>query len=175
METIDIKEEPLELNTDSVSIQMVHERLNSSSFATVADKSEVFQPEIVLRHSPQSGVLPSKPTDIFSTENEVFQSKMENEILKLFEEFDMMTLHNYYQTRVIKIRQLVEKYQTIAQKSIVKLDEKTLGVKTNELNKIKEELQMAKLTNLTMSKRIEELEKERNQEKPPEIRLSFEI
>ena len=67
-------------------------------------------------------------------ENEVFQSKMENEILKLFEEFDMMTLPNYYQNRVIKVRQLVEKYQTITQKGICELHDKTLVVKRNELN-----------------------------------------
>ena len=163
METIDIKEEQLDQSIDSVSIQMVHERMNSSSFATVSDKNEVFQPEIVLRHSPQSGVLPSKPTDIFSTENEVFQSKMENEILKLFEEFDMMTLHDYDQTRVIKVRQLVEKFQTITQKGICKLHDETLKVKTNELNKTKEELQMTKTTNLTLSKRIQELEMASNQ------------
>ena len=65
---------------------MVQERFNLSSFATFSDKNEVFQPEIVLR---QSGVLPSKPTD---TGNEVFQSEIEKEIVKLFEEFDMMTV-----------------------------------------------------------------------------------
>ena len=105
---------------DFVSIQTVHERMNSSSFATVSDKNEVFQPEIVLRRSLQSA---SKPTDILSLENEVFQSKMENEILKLFEEFDCD------QTRVIKVRQLVEKYQKITQKCICELHDK------NELNK----------------------------------------
>jgi uncharacterized C2H2 Zn-finger protein len=162
METIDIKEEPLEQSIDSVSIQMVHQRMKSSSFATISDKNEVFQQEIVLRHSQQSELC-SKPTDILSTKNEVFQSKMENEILKLFEEFDMMTLHNYYQTRVIKVRQLVEKYQTITQKGICKLHDETLEVKTNELNKIKVELQITKTTNLTLSKRIQELEMASNQ------------
>ena len=165
METIDIKEEPLEQSIDSVSIQMVHQRMKSSSFATISDKNEVFQQEIVLRHSQQSELC-SKPTDILSTKNEVFQSKMENEILKLFEEFDMMTLHNYYQTRVIKVRQLVEKYQTITHKDIWKLQsvhDETLEIKTNELNKIKEELEMAESTNLTLSKRIEEMKMERNQ------------
>ena len=53
-----------------------NKRLNSSSFATVSDKNEVFQPEIVLRHSLQSGVLPSKPSDILRTENEVFQNRI---------------------------------------------------------------------------------------------------
>ena len=56
---------------------MVHEGINSSSFATVPDKNEVFQPEIVLRPTSQSGVLPSKPTD---TANEVFQSEMEKKL-----------------------------------------------------------------------------------------------
>ena len=68
---------------------MVHEGINSSSFATVPDKNEVFQPEIVLRLTPQPGVWPSKSND---TENEVFQPEIEKEIVKLFEEFDMMTV-----------------------------------------------------------------------------------
>ena len=166
LETIGIKEEPLKQICNTMAsyesnkleeFLMVHERINSSSFATVSDKNEVFQPEIVLR---QSGVLPSKPV---GSENEVFQSEIEKEIVKLFGEFDMMTLYDYDQTRVRKVKELVEKYQTITQKVIVKLHEKTLEVKTNELDRIKEELQMAKSTNLTLSKRIEELEKERNQ------------
>ena len=131
---------------------MVQERLNSSSFATVSDKNEVFQPEIVLR---QSGVLPSRP---IGSENEVFQSEIEKEIVKLFGEFDMMTLYDYDQTRVRKVKELVEKYQTITQEVIVKLHEKTLEVKTNELDRTKEELQLAKSKNLTLSKRIQELE-----------------
>ena len=61
------------------------------------------------------------------------------------------------------MRQLVEKYQTITQEVIFKLHEKILEVKMNELDGTKEELQMAKSTNLTLSKRIEELEMTRNQ------------
>ena len=75
----------------------------------------------------------------------------------------MMTLYDYDQTRVRKVKQLVEKYQRITQEVIVKLHENTLEVKTNELIKIKEELQIAESTNLTLSKRIEEMEMERNQ------------
>jgi hypothetical protein len=165
LETLDIKEEPLQQINKTMSscesnklgeFLMVQERFNSSSFATFSEKNEVFQPEIVLRPTSQSGVLPSKPTD---TENEVFQSEMEKEIVKLFGEFDMMTLYDYDQTRVRKVKQLVEKYQRITQEVIVKLYEDTLEVKTNELIKIKEELQMAESTNLTLSKRIEEMER----------------
>ena len=95
METKEIKQEPLEQirsmisiheNNTSGRLQMVHERISPSSFAT----NEVFQPEIVLR---QSGVFPSKPTD---TGNEGFQSEIEKEIVKLFEEFDVMTLNMSY-------------------------------------------------------------------------------
>ena len=98
---MDIGQEHLEQMSNIMSIHesnksrefpMVRERMNSSSFATVPDKNEAFQPEIALRFTSQSGVLPSKPTD---TENEVFQSEMEKEIVKLFEEFDMMTLYDY--------------------------------------------------------------------------------
>ena len=100
---------------------MVHERLNSSSFASVPIKSENFHPEIVpILHL---GVLPSNPTDIYKTEG----TEMEDEIAKLFEEFDRMTLHDYDQTRVIKVRQLVKRYQTISQKFIYELHEKSSG------------------------------------------------
>ena len=128
---------------------MVHERINSSNSLAVSD---VFQPEIVLR---QSGVLPSKLTD---TENEVFQSEIEKEIVKLFGEFDMMALYDFDQMRVRKVKELVEKYQTITQEVIVKLHENTLEVKSNELQNTKEELQLEKSINLTLSKRIQELE-----------------
>ena len=57
-----------------------------------------------------------------------------------------------------KVKQLVRKYQTVSQKVIVKLHEKTLEVKSNELKNTKEELQLAKSINLTLSKRIQELE-----------------
>jgi hypothetical protein len=143
METIEMKQEPLEQSRSMISVhesntsgvlKMVHGRINSSSFAT----NEVFQTEIVLR---QSGILPSKPTDMG---NEVFQSEIEKEIVKLFGEFDMMSLYDYDQTRVGKVKQLVEKYQTITQEVIVKLHEKTLEVKTNELDRTKEELQLSK-------------------------------
>ena len=88
---------------------------------------------------------------------------MENEIIKLFDEFDMMNLPDYDQVRLRKLRQLVEKYQTITQEVVFKLHEKTLEVKTNELEKTKEELQMARSTNLTLSKKIQELKMGKNQ------------
>ena len=114
METIDIKEEPLEQRSNNMLIDeskksgefpMVHERINSSSFAAVPVKNELFQPEIVPTLTPHLGVPPLNPTDIYKTEG----TEMENEIVELFEEFDKMTLHDYDQTRVRKVRQLVEK------------------------------------------------------------------
>ena len=109
---------------------MVHERINSSNSLAVSD---VFQPEIVLR---QSGVLPSKLTD---TENEVFQSEIERKIKKLFEEFDMMSVHEYDLTRVKKVKQLFKKYQTDNQKEHIL--EEGLEEKSNELAKVEEEFQ----------------------------------
>ena len=53
METMDLKEECLEQMSNTMSIHesnkprkflMVHERINSSSFATCPDRNEVFQP-----------------------------------------------------------------------------------------------------------------------------------
>ena len=88
---------------------------------------------------------------------------MENEIVKLFEEFDSMTRHDYDQMRVTKVRQHVEKYQRITQEVVLKLHEKTVKVKINELNNLKEDFQMAKSTDLTLSKRIQEVEIIRNQ------------
>ena len=55
---------------------------------------------------------------------------MENEIVKLFEEFDLMTWHDYNQMRVMKFRRLIEKYQRITQEVVLKLHEKALEVKT---------------------------------------------
>ena len=48
-------------------------------------------------------------------ENGNFQSGMVNEISKLFEEFDMMSLHDYDQMRVEKVKQLFEKYHKVNQ------------------------------------------------------------
>merc|ERR1712051_880827 len=72
-------------------------------------------------------------------------------------------VHDYNLVRVSKVKQLVEKYQTITKKVAFKLLEKTLKVKTNGLVKTKQELQMAKSTNLILSKRIQDLELARNQ------------
>ena len=56
--------------------------------------------------------------------------------------------------------------------SIVKMHEKVLEDKTNELNNIKEELKLSKITNLANSKRIQELELASNQvsEKKPNLK-----
>jgi hypothetical protein len=138
-----IKKEPLEESSNILTIHeckksgesnKVHERTKSSSFATVADKKEVFQPEIVIQNSAQDSDL-----------------EMENEIVRLFEEFDAMSLHDYDNFRVTKVKQLVRKYQTVSQKVIAKLHEKTLEVKSNELKDTKEELQWAKSINFTLS------------------------
>ena len=48
-------------------------------------------------------------------EKEDFPSDMENQISKLFEEFDMMSLHDYDQMRVEKVKQLFEKYHKVNQ------------------------------------------------------------
>ena len=102
-----LKKEPLEQGSNILTIHeckklvesiKVHERIKSSSFATVAEKKEVFQPEIVMQNSAQDSDL-----------------EMENEILKLFEEFDTMSLHDYDNFRVTKVKQLVRKYQTVSQ------------------------------------------------------------
>ena len=112
-----LKKEPLEQSNNILTIHeckkseesiKVHERIKSFSFATVAEKKEAFQPEIVIQNSTQDSDL-----------------EMENEILKLFEEFDTMSLHDYDNFRVTKVKQLVRKYQTVSQKVIVKLHEKT--------------------------------------------------
>ena len=137
-----MKKEPMEQSRNILQYECkkseesikVHERIKSSNFATVADKKEAFQPEIVIQNSAQDSDL-----------------EMENEIVKLFEEFDTMSLREYDNFRVTKVKQLVRKYQTVSQKAIAKLHEKTLEVKTNELKTTKEELQLAK-------SRIQELE-----------------
>ena len=156
METTDIKEEPLEQNVNTMPI---HEnKPDILNLETLDIKEEPLEQSnnIVSIHE-------SKSVEFDPDKNEVFQSEMEDEIVKLFEEFDMMNLHDYDEMRVRKVKQLVEKYQGITQKVVFKLHEKTLEVKTNELKKTKEELEMAKSTVLTLSKRIQELQMASNQ------------
>ena len=158
-------------------------------------------------------------------DKEIFQSELEKDITKLFEEFDMMSYNDFSQMRVKRVKQLFEKYQTFScsreqmsnsdeiheknvgvkitesnklkresqsveyefgeiesnslqkkiveiteehkaimslnsktMNSIVKVQEKALEDKDNELNKVKDELRAAKSTNLKISKKIQELE-----------------
>ena len=78
METIEIKEEPLEQSRSMISIhesntsgglRMDHEGINSSSFAS----NKAFQPEIILRFTPQSGVLPS---NLLTWKMKIFNQKL---------------------------------------------------------------------------------------------------
>ena len=157
METIDIKEEPLEKGSDTVSI---HEsKTDILNMETIDIKEEPLEEQ----NSNTMSTHESKKVSFASVQDKNFHSKMENEILKLFEEMDVMNPHDYDQIRVRKVKQLVEKYQRITQKVAFKLLEKTLEIKTNELVKTKQELQMAKSTNLILSKRIQDLELARNQ------------
>ena len=158
METIDIKEEPLEKGSDTVSI---HEsKTDILNMETIDIKKEPLEEQ----NSNTLSIHESKKVSFATVQDKNFHSKMENEILKLFEEIDVMiTVHDYNQIRVRKVKQLVEKYQRITKKVAFKLLEKTLEVKTNELVKTKQELQMEKSTNLILSKRIQDLELARNQ------------
>ena len=76
-----------------------------------------------------------------------FNDEMEIDISKLFEEFDMMSLHDYDKMRVKKVRQLVEKYQRIEQKeqlNTVEMLQKNVKAKTSELTKLEKEYQSTK-------------------------------
>ena len=80
---------------------------------------------------------------VFST----FPDEMEIDISKVFEEFDMMSLHDYDKMRVKKVRQLVEKYQRIEQKeqlNTVEMLQKNVRAKTSELTKLEKEYQSTK-------------------------------
>ena len=157
MENIDIKQEPVEQS--NVNTMPFHNtrRTDILNLEAIDMKKEP------LEQSENTMSIHEIKKATFPDKKEIYQSEMENEIVKLFEEFDLMTWHDYDQMRVTKVRQLIEKYQRITQEAVLKLHEKTLELKTNELHRTKEELQLSKSKNLTLSKRIEELEQEGNQ------------
>ena len=77
-------------------------------------------------------------------ENGNFQSGMVNEISKLFEEFDLMSLHDYDQMRVEKVRQLFENYYKVIYvetNSTVEMLINNLEEKKTELSKLKQEFE----------------------------------
>ena len=159
-ETKEIKEEPLEQsNNNTMPIHAI--KSDISNMETIDIKEEPL--EQISNNMSIHEIKRIKFDPGNRDKKKVFQSDMENEIIKLFDEFDMKNLPGYDQVRLRKLRQLVEKYQTITQEVVFKLHEKTLEVKTNELEKTKEELQMARSTNLTLSKRIQELQMAKNQ------------
>ena len=88
---------------------------------------------------PTSNIISSEKNLPLQNSSQDSDLEMENEIVKLFEEFDTMSLREYDNFRVTKVKQLVRKYQTVSQKAIAKLHEKTLEVKTNKLNKLRKE------------------------------------
>ena len=156
-ENIDIKQEPAELSN-----------INNMPFHN-ARKTDILSLEAIdlkeepLEQSDNTMSIHEIKKAVFPDKKEIFQSEMEKEIVKLFEEFDLMTRHDYDQMRVTKVRQLIEKYQRITQEVVLKLHEKTPVLKTNQLNNPKEEFHMAKSTDFTMSKRIKEVEMATNQ------------
>ena len=112
-------------------------------------------------------------------ERQDFQSEIERKIEKLFGEFDMMSMHEYDLTRVKKVKQLFEKYQTDNQKEEI-IDnihtlEKCLEDKSNELTKIQQEFQKTKTVNFDLSQKVQELEIENNQMSSENISLKAKI
>ena len=158
-EIIDIKKEPKEQsNNNAMPIHESKTDISNRDNVDIKEEPTEQNSNIVSIHESKKTSVEFDCSEFDPNKSENFQSELENDILKLFEKFDMMKLHDYDQMRVGKVRQLVEKYQKITQEAVFKLHENTLEVKTNELVKTKEELQMAKSTNLTLSKRIQELE-----------------
>ena len=79
-------------------------------------------------------------------DKEFFQSELEKDITKLFEEFDMMSYNDFSQMRVKRVKQLFEKYQTFScsreqMSNSDEIHEKNVGVKITESNKLKRESQ----------------------------------
>ena len=112
-------------------------------------------------------------------EKQDFQSEIERKIEKLFGEFDMMSMREYDLTRVKKVKQLFEKYQTDNQKEQIIDDghilEKCLEEKSNELTKIQQEFQKTKAVNFGLSQKIQELEITNNQISSENISLKAKV
>ena len=112
-------------------------------------------------------------------EKQDFQSEIEREIEKLFGEFDMMSMREYDLTRVKKVKQLFEKYQTDNQKKQIINDihtqEKCLEEKSYELTKIQQEFQKTKSVNFDLSQKIQELEIANNQISSENISLKAKV
>ena len=98
-------------------------------------------------------------------ENKDFQSRLVNEISKLFEELDMLSRHDNDQLRVEKVKQLFEKYHKVNQygemSSTAEMLEKDLEEKKTELSKLKQEFESTRskfeITNHQMSSEITSL------------------
>ena len=106
-ENIDIKQEPVEQRININTMPFHNTRKNDILNLEAIEKKE--EP---LEQSDNTMSIHEIRKATFLDKREIFQSEMENEIVKLFEEFDLMTLHDYDQMRVTK---LIEKYQRITQ------------------------------------------------------------
>jgi hypothetical protein len=111
----------------------------------------------------QTGTPNMDTSNIKQEPVENFRSEMEKEITLLFEELDMMSLHDYDQMRVKKVKELFEKYyQALSSreqgKSAVETIEKNLEAKIeNELDK---KMKQISIENSSLQKKIVEITEE---------------
>ena len=107
--------------------------------------------------SPYALVHEGKITNNFSSSHEwnaLLKLEMKNKISKLFEEFDVMSLHDYDLMRVEKTQKLFEKYLQ-EQSRISGVKEKNLEA---EFFTLKQEFENAKSSNLKLQQKIHEYE-----------------
>ena len=90
------------------------------------------------------GKITSNVSSVSHEWNELLKLEMKNEISKLFEQFDMMSLHDYDLLRIEKTQKLFEKYLQ-EQSRISEAKEKNLEA---EFFTMKKEFENAKCSNL---------------------------
>ena len=173
MENIDIKEDLMDPQFSSA--QSFSPIDNNALKEKIDIKEEPLDIDFIPAHERTKQIVHA----FLHHEKQDFQSEIERKIEKLFGEFDMMSMREYDLTRVKKVKQLFEKYQTDKQNEQIIDDghilEKCLEEKSNELTKIQQEFQKTKAVNFGLSQKIQELEITNNQISSENISLKAKV
>lgn len=141
------------------------ELLNNIKFAENIDigdlslpkikRSKIEEFEIKKELDPGNGL--SISTSAPYEESETLKFEIKQDISKLFDEFDMMCLHDYDQTRVEKVQNLFERYLSEQISFSVKVLQNQLKDKANELIIVKEALKKSNSANLELHKKCKSI------------------
>ena len=141
--------------------------INNMEYEEKIDIEDLFLPEIKtsgtkvseIKEEPNLGNEFNFSTSLNDEKRENLNFEMKRDITKLFDEFDTMCLQDYDQARVQRVQDLFEIYFKEQSWLSMKLLEKQLEHKSNELIILKEQLEKSSLANSELHQRIQELEK----------------